>query len=425
MSMKQDLSSFIRNNSAYAEAIFDEIRTLSASPAPGRGVTRLGYSPMETAVMAALEEKGRALGLEITHDPAGNLWMTLAGADRTLSAIICGSHADSVFDGGNYDGLAGITAALLAAKTMKDEGFRPMRDFSVVVLRSEEQGLIGSKAMMGKLAAEDLERRWRPDAPTLGDSIAACGIDPKPLISGQPVVDPKKIAAFMELHIEQGVRLDAPTGPRVAIVTGIRGLIWHRTIECIGCTAHAGAIDYEFRRDALAASMAFLSHMHDRWADRVARGEDLVFTTGILKTPDAATFNKIPGHVSFSLDTRSLSNETLEGFYTEYLEAAQRFAKRYDVEFRFDPVGKLVAQKSDATLMARLHQSADALSVPVIEEPSGAGHDAQTFGLEEVPFAMLFVSNQNGSHNPDEAMRTEDFLAGAAVLARTVMDFDA
>lgn len=423
--MKQNLSAFIRANSVYAETIFDEIRALSASPAPGRGVTRLGYSPMETTVMAALEDKGRALGLETSRDPAGNLWMTLRGTDRTLPAIVCGSHADSVFDGGNYDGLAGITAALLAAKTMKDEGYVPKRDLSVVILRSEEQGLIGSKAMMGKLSAEDLERRWRPDAPTLGESIAACGIDPKPLISGVPVVDPKRIAAFMELHIEQGVRLDAPVGPRVAVVTGIRGLVWHRTIECIGRTAHAGAIDYAFRQDALAAATAFLAHMHERWADRVARGEDLVFTTGMLRTPDAATFNKIPGHVSFSLDTRSLSNETLESFYAEYRAAAERIGESYGVQFRFDPVGKLVAQKSDAALMARLHHSAEALGVPVIDEPSGAGHDAQTFGLEGIPFAMLFVSNQNGSHNPDEAMRTEDFLAGAAILAHTVMVFDA
>ena len=134
---------------------------------------------------------------------------------------------------------------------------------------------------------------------------------------------------------------------------------------------------------------------------------------------------KFPGHVAFSLDTRSLSNETLSSFYDEYLAAAGRFAKAYDVEFRFDPVGRLIAQQSDPMLMKRLHHAAEELAVPVIAEPSGAGHDAQTFGLEGIPFAMLFVSNQNGSHNPDEAMRTEDFLAGAAVLARAVFDFDA
>lgn len=422
--MTTNMNDFIRTNGELAQAVFDEIRAISASPAPGRGVTRLGYGPVETAVMARLEEKGRELGLEISHDLAGNLWMTVPGEDRTLPALVCGSHADSVFDGGNYDGLAGVAAALLAAKTMKVQGFTPKRDFCVVVLRSEEQGLIGSKAMMGKLSEEDLDRRWRPDAPTLGESIAACGIDPAPLVSGKPVVDPKRIAAFMELHIEQGVRLDMPEGPRVAIVTGIRGLVWHRTIECVGTTAHAGAIDYPYRKDALAASMAFLTHMHERWADRVARGEDLVFTTGILRTPDAGTFNKIPGYVAFSLDARSLSNETLSSFYDEYRREAQRFGEAYGVEFRFDPVGRLVAQKSSSELIGRLHRAADELAVPVIEEPSGAGHDAQTFGLEGIPFAMLFVSNQNGSHNPDEAMRMEDFLAGAAILTRAAIDFD-
>ena len=103
-----DFTRFSQAHCAYAEALFAKIRSLSASPAPNRGVTRFGYSEVEDRVLDALEEEGRALGLETARDPAGNLLMRLPGRDRTLPGLFCGSHADSVLDGGNFDGLAGI-----------------------------------------------------------------------------------------------------------------------------------------------------------------------------------------------------------------------------------------------------------------------------------------------------------------------------
>lgn len=419
-----DFARFTEDHRAYAEALFEEIRALSSSPAPRRGVTRFGYGEVESSVMQALEAHGRALNLEISYDAAGNLRMTLPGRDRSLPAILCGSHADSVLDGGNFDGLAGIVAALLTARAMRMEGITPERDFIVGALRCEEQGLVGSRAMMGKLTPEDFERRWTPDSPTLRERLEGMGIDPAPLSSGKPTIDPKSLAAFFELHIEQGVRLAQPGGPRVGLVTGIRGLVYHRSIECFGEPAHAGAIDFEFRHDALAATTRLLSAMYGRWAERVACGEDLVFTTGILETDPTAIFNKVPGHVRFSLDSRSLSEATRDGFYADFKAEAKRLEAIHGVRFDFDPPGFLVPMRSDARLFAKLDRAAADLSIPVVHEPSGAGHDAQTFGLEGIPFAMVFVANQNGSHNPDEAMEMDDFLAGAAVLKEAICRFE-
>ena len=147
-----DFTRFAEAHRAYAESLFAKIRSLSASPAPNRGVTRFGYSEVEDRVLDALEEEGRALGLETSRDAAGNLLMRLPGRDRTLPGLFCGSHADSVLDGGNFDGLAGITAALLVVRDLQARGVTPARDIVVTALRCEEQGLIGSRAMMGKLS---------------------------------------------------------------------------------------------------------------------------------------------------------------------------------------------------------------------------------------------------------------------------------
>lgn len=420
-----DLSRFSGAHRAFAESLFEEIRALSASPAPGRGVTRFGYDEVETEVLKVLEARGRALGLTIEYDAAGHLHMRYPGRNPDLPAVWCGSHADSVWDGGNYDGLAGIVAALVTARAMREDGFVPDRDFVVLAIRCEEPGVTGSRAMMGQLTDADLGRRWTPESPTLAERLAALGLDPRRLKTGEPVVDLKKIAAFLELHIEQGVRPDQPKSPRVALVTGIRGMVYHRVIHCYGETAHAGAVDYPFRHDALQAAMRLAVTMQDRWAERVAKGDDLVFTTGILQTDPTAIYNGISGHVRFSLDLRSLSVETRERFYAEYRAEADRIAERAGVRFEFDPPGYLVPQVSDEGLLARLDRAAQRVGVPVLREPSGAGHDSQTFGGVGVPFVMLFVANQNGSHNPDEAMEIDDFLAGTAILYDSIRHFDA
>lgn len=419
------LADFQNRHRAYAEEIFDAVRAISASDAPGRGVTRFGFTPKETQVMEKLVEYGRKLDLEITKDPAGNVWMTMPGEDRTLPVVMTGSHADSVFDAGNYDGLAGIAAGLVAVREMREKGLKPKRDVVVTVLRCEEQGLIGSKAMMGKITDAELTARWRPDMPTLEELMRAEGVDPAAVSTGTPVVDPKRIAGYVELHIEQGLRLNMPENPRVGLVTGIRGIIFQRTVKVTGAPGHAGAIDYGFRKDALAAAVRLLDAVNRRWAERVAMGDDLVFTVGMLNTLPNATFNKIPEEVTFSFDLRTLNRKTRDDFYAEMLAEAQKISEATGVAFDFGMPGYMEPCVSDPVLMEKLRRSAAKSGVRFLEEPSGAGHDAQTFGKEGIPFAMIFVANQNGSHNPDEAMRTDDFLEGAAVLTGLLADYDA
>lgn len=419
--MSNALEAFSLIAKPLAERIFHEIRELSATPG-GAGVTRLGYTAKEREVAAKLADFGRELGLIVERDAAGNLLMTLPGSDPSLPALFCGSHSDSVLDGGNYDGLAGIAAALATAAALKAQGAPLRRSFTVAVIRCEEQGLIGSKAMMGQLTKDVLDCRWGEELPTLRTLLIEEGLDPERLVDGRRAHN-KPIGAFLELHIEQGLRLDRPQSPRVGIVTGIRGMFWHRNVVVRGQTAHAGAIDYAFRRDALAAAVSMLSEMNDRWHELAAKEEDLVLTTGVFETKPTAAFNKIPGYVRFSLDMRSMNDSLLENFYGELRDCARRIERRDNVSFVFDAPGRTPAMICDEHLMRMLDESAASLAVPVLHEPSGAGHDAQTFALAGIPCAMVFIANQNGSHNPREAIRMEDFLAGAAVLKETAARF--
>ena len=408
----------------FVETLLTDVRRLSASPAPRTGVTRLGYSDEEEAVVQHLESLGRTLGLEVERDAAHNVWMTLPGSDRSLPAIVAGSHADSVLDGGNFDGLVGIAAALCPVVWAKENGITLKRDYRVLVIRCEEQGLIGTTAILGKLKPEDLTRRFTTDGPTLAERFAHRGIDPAPFMAGTPLFDPQKIAAFFEAHIEQSLKLDASPDRRVGLVTGIRGLRVHRRIRCTGETAHAGAVDFPFRHDAAAACARFVARLYERWQHYLALGHDLVVTTGCLATPDTAIFNKISGACDMSLDMRTLSETTFAAFSREIDETLAFLEKDMGVTFTVDPAIIVPPNHSDAALLAKLENAAQSLGIGIQKMASGAGHDAANFGAAGIPFAMLFIANQNGSHNPDEAMKTEDFLAAAAVLTKAVLSLD-
>lgn len=411
----------------FCKTVFETVRQMSAE---GRGVTRQGYGSVECKVVEYLKSVGRDLNLEICDDAAGNVWMRLPGIDPSLPAFVSGSHADSVPEGGNYDGLAGVTAALAVAWWMRRTHFTPKRDYVVLVMRCEESSFfgkayIGSLAFTGQLTTNETNLKHRTEDKTLGDFMSDCGIDVAKITSGQPLVDLKKIAAFVELHIEQGPTLDSSDTERVGIVTGIRGNVRHKAVRCIGQTAHSGAVDKQFRHDAVMATAELIHTMDKHWDEWLARGEDLVFTIGVLKTAPTAAITVVPGETNFSVDMRSLKLDTVKRFEELMRQEAERIGQKRGVKFEFDKL--LVTQPAgvDAALSDKLAATAAKCGIPVKRLASGAGHDSAVIGNKGVPVAMIFVANQNGSHNPYETMKLEDFMVGTDLLWRIVEHFDA
>ncbi len=411
---------------AFAQKIFDDIREMSRDVL---GVTRQGYSPMETKAHDYLRAIGEDLQLEIVTDRAGNLWMTLPGADRSLPAFVSGSHADSVPQGGNYDGLAGVTAALTVAWWMRETNYTPKRDYTVLVMRCEESSFfgkayVGSLGMFGQLTEKDINLKHRDGSCTLGEAMASCGVDLKVVTGGQPLIDVSKIAAFVELHIEQGPTLDSQELARAGVVTGIRGNIRHKAVRILGEAAHSGATDKPYRHDALMAFTDLIHRMDVAWDEWLANGEDLVFTVGVLKLASSAAISVIPGEVTFSVDIRSLSTDTVERFDALLQKTAEEVATARGVKIEFD--AKLFTKPSgvDAKLSDVLEASAKLENIPCMRLASGAGHDSAVLGNNGLPVAMIFVANQLGSHNPHEAMELKDFMQGTDILWAAVSHFD-
>jgi N-carbamoyl-L-amino-acid hydrolase len=401
-----------------ANELFDALR---AATGDGVGITRASYGEGESKALDIVEEKARALGLRTERDAGANLVVTLEGSEPELPFLACGSHLDSVPQGGNFDGAAGVVAGLCVLAGLKEDGFRPRRTLKLYGLRGEEsarfgRAYMGSSALFGRLTAADLDVKDTDGKFTLGEAMRAVGVDVGRVAKGEPLLDPKSVAAWVELHIEQGPVLVARQLP-IGIVTGIRGNIRHRMVECIGVPGHSGAVPRWLRHDAMFATAELISHLDHHWRTLLERGRDLVITTGVVSTdPHEHAIARIPGKLRFSFELRSQSKETLEAFYDLFLSECRLVGEERGVEFKLDRRLESSPATMDAGWVAQLRTAARTLGLPDEEIPSGAGHDAAVFANEGIPSAMIFVRNENGSHNPDEAMTIDDFASGVAVM---------
>lgn len=402
---------------ASAEALFAALHRIGWD---GTGITRPSYAAAESAALDHIGAAAQALGLAARRDRAANLVVTLPGADPGLASVSCGSHLDSVPQGGNFDGAAGVIAGLLALAALRDLPGR-RRDLCLFALRGEESAwfgrpYLGSSALFGDLGAEDLATPRLGDGETLAEAMAATGADVPAIAEGARLLDPARLAAWFELHIEQGPVLVARNLP-VAVVTGLRGNVRHREIVCAGAAGHSGAVPRWLRHDAVFAVAELIARLDRHWQQMLAQGQDLVVTVGTIGTdPAEHAISRIPGLVRFSLEARSESADTLAAFDALLHEECAAIESASAVAFRFDRRRDTAPAQMDPALIASLRETAAALGLPGETMPSGAGHDAAVFANHGVPSAMIFVRNAHGSHNPNEAMAMTDFLDGTRLL---------
>lgn len=389
----------------------------------GVGITREAYGPGEQAAHELVRAEAAALGLEIANDAAGNLLMTLPGTEREAKRIVLGSHLDSVPQGGNFDGAAGVLAGLATVAGMKRAGFAPARDITVLAIRAEEAGAWfptsypGSHAALGRLSPETLSVRRMDTGRTLEEHMRELGFDPDAVRAGKAKLSAQNTAAYLELHIEQGPVLDAEQIP-VAIVTGIPGSRRLRAARVIGEYNHSGATPRRYRRDAAIAAAELAYRLDDHWAALETQGHSLVCTFCVLATTEKAGFTKIPGEMRFQLDVRSVAPESVDAVFAELHRLVPQIEARRGVRFDLGVESGSRPSPMAATVQDGLLRAAQSLGIRHRRMPSGGGHDAAAFAQAGVPTGMLFVRNQNGSHNPHEAMRMEDFTAGCAVMTQ-------
>ncbi len=403
-----------------AATLFAELRARSVD---GEGVTREAYGPGERMAHALMRDAADRIGLESSVDVAGNLYMTLPGADRSAKRIIIGSHLDSVRQGGNYDGAAGVLAGMATVAGMKRAGFVPGRDVTVMAIRAEEAGAWfpvsypGSRMALGLLKPDGLAVARQDSGRTLADHMKEEGFDPDAVARGEHALGPHNVAGYLELHIEQGPVLEAEQVP-IGIVTGIPGSRRLRQGRVVGEYNHSGATPRKYRRDAAAALAELVHRMDEEWCRLDARGHVLVCTFCTMATTVEAGFTKIAGEATFQLDVRSVSPRACDMMFEAMHSFMDEITARHGVTFDCGPETGSRAAPMDEAIRDGLARAAVALNIPHIAMASGAGHDAAAFAEAKIPAAMLFVRNQNGSHNPKESMRMEDFAAACAVVQR-------
>ncbi|WP_332816046.1 hydantoinase/carbamoylase family amidase [Ramlibacter sp.] len=409
-----------------AERIFDETRALAFD---GVGITRDSYGAGESAAASYLGKLAEAEGLAVRADRAGNLVFSLTETPSDAPVAWVGSHIDSVPRGGNYDGLAGVVAGLLCLLERKRRGSHGSLPIEVVAFRGEEsawfgKAYMGSGALLGKLSEADLLLTHRSTGESLADCMRRCGADVEAIRAQEVLVDTSRIRAYLELHIEQGPVMVARELP-VAVVSAIRGNVRHNHVVCAGDAQHSGVVPRWLRRDAMFAVADLVMRLDDHWRSLLERGTDLVVTTGVVATdPAEHSISRIPGKVSFSLEARSKSSDTLEAFYQVIRAECNAIERQRGVQFEFDR--RLLSEPAtmDRELCAKLARACEATGAAHALLPSGAGHDASLFANAGIPSGMLFVRNANGSHNPHEAMEIGDFMLGVEALANTLERLD-
>jgi beta-ureidopropionase / N-carbamoyl-L-amino-acid hydrolase len=398
-------------------ALFEALRTGSRD---SDGVTRDTYGPGEQFAHQLIAARADAMGLETRRDHAANLYMTLAGKNRSAPRLMTGSHLDSVAKGGNFDGAAGVIAGLLAIKALQRLGLQPTCDITTVAIRAEESvwfqvSYIGSRSAFGMLPAEALEAKRVDTGRTLAEHMAECGANVAAVRRGEASLDARSVRAFVELHIEQAPQL-VEAGIPVAIGTGVPGNFRYPQVKVLGEYAHVG-LPRRFRRDAVLAASEFALGLDEIWKNSDASGRPMAFTIGRFHTdPKDHALTKVAGELTLSLDVRAYSRAHLAELETLVIDLAKDVGKRRSVHFELGARTSAEVAASHPQVFAKLSDSAKALGIPTISLASPASHDTATFTVAGVPSAMLFIRNTHGSHNPREAMDIDDFLQGAAVL---------
>ena len=230
----------------------------------------------------------------------------------------------------------------------------------------------------------------------------------------------ENLKGYVELHIEQGPVLETKVLP-VALVTGIRGSFRYRDASVVGEYGHSGAVPRSHRHDAVIAAADFVMQLDAKWQQLEREGHDLTVTVGKFFTnPEQHAFSKIAGEVGLCIDVRSHEKQTLAVVKSFTDDLAQTLGKKYGVRFELGVLTGSEPAIMDPGMLKAFDNTATRLDIPHIRMASGAGHDAAVFAGAGVPALMVFVRNQNGSHNPDEAMRLEDFDVAVRLIAHAI-----
>jgi N-carbamoyl-L-amino-acid hydrolase len=382
-----------------------------------RGVNRPEGTEANMQLRHFAVKRMKDAGLTIAVDPFGNIFGRKEGLKTGAKSVMCGSHLDSVINGGQFDGALGVFSAIEAVRRMQDEGFSNDRPIEVVAFTGEEGSsfdvnLLGSSALSGQIDSAKALSTKNVKGQTLEEILLANGY------KGEDKKELNDVEYFLELHIEQGPVLFSAKFP-IGIVEAITGMTW-LIVTIRGVSNHAGTTPMALRKDALVAAADVVGFVRDRASAMVtSRGSSTVGTVGRLNVFPNGT-NIIPGKVELGIDIRDVSLKNMQDLKDDVITFLKELEPKYGIEtdveipFMHSPVP--LSEKVIKSIVL----SAQKTGVEYQKMNSGAGHDAQNMA-SKLKTGMIFVPSVDGlSHSPMEWTHWEDVEKGAQVLTQTV-----
>lgn len=382
---------------------------------PEGGISRVAYSNAGLKGREHTIQLMQNAGLDVITDYAGNLVGRKAGSDPNLPPIMFGSHIDSVPHGGNYDGQVGAMGAIEVAHTLHESSRLTRHPLEVIIFQNEENGKIGSRALAGELKSKDLE------LPSYSSKTIREGIT---FIGGNPdkIEDVRRhqgdVAAYLELHIEQGALLHQESVD-IGVVEGIVG-IKRWSVAVHGHANHAGTTPMNQRQDAMVTAGRFITEV-ERLATTLPGRH--VATVGKIEAHPGAP-NVVPGRVELSLEIRDLQMSKIDKVYQAIAQQSEVLASINGTKIDFREYYLSRAAPTDERIRKMVETASQSLGLSHQRMPSGAGHDAQSIALF-APTGMIFIPSIDGiSHSPKEYSRPTDIEAGTNTLLHTLLQAD-
>ncbi|MGM8212914.1 Zn-dependent hydrolase [Virgibacillus sp. W0430] len=393
------------------ERLWNSINELGDIGSMGeQGVTRLSLTKEDMEARSYIIDLMETAGLQVRIDAIGNIIGKIEGKDPTAPVVMTGSHIDTVFNGGKFDGALGVLAGIEAARTIIENQVPIENGIEIISFTDEEgarfnTGFIGSKALTGYLTEEELAKKDR-DGVRMDEALMRAGFTPDTCHLARR--SSNEIKAYLELHIEQGRVLETENLP-IGIVTDIQGTVWI-DVAFIGRADHAGATPMSIRVDAslaMSESLPLIEKAAIKWGGVATVGTMQFYPGGI---------NIIPEKVMFTIDCRHVDKTKREQMKNEIIGLLHQCAEKRSLKAKVK-VNVEVDPASCSTKIIKVFENVvTQTGLPLFKMKCGAGHDA-LFMSKITDFGMILVRSKDGiSHNPNEWSSKEDCSIGTQVL---------
>ena len=383
----------------------------------GEGINRLAFTDADWEGRQYIIDRMTDAGLDVEIDGFGNVIGYKVGTNPDLPIIMVGSHTDSVPNGGNYDGVAGVLSAIEVVRSIIDDSFEHEHTIAVVDFMCEESSrfgaaTLGSKAMRGKLTLNDLHRLVDKQGISLYDALKERKLHPDAIES---MAYNRPVKAFIEMHIEQGKVLEHEQ-KQIGIVSGIAAPErFYVTIR--GNADHSGATPMNLRHDALCGASKIILGIEE--VTSMQEEPPVVGTVGIAEVVPGA-MNVIPGSVKLGVDIRSISKVARDSVVFLIKELIEVIAEKRGLSYTIEPIAQDHPVAMHPAMIREIEEAVKSVGIDYMTMPSGAGHDAMHW-TEVAPTGMIFIPCRDGiSHNPAEFAAMNDIVVGAEVLENVI-----